>query len=94
MRLLTNELPIFADFYRQLKQADGMYAKQCMEHWRKFITGPPNHPNPDHYGVLELVKHFLRLCEGSAAAGAGAHILGPFAGAGVGEDGGPGAGDY
>lgn len=48
------ELPMFADYYRQLGEADMPFAKQCMTHWRRFLMGPPNKPNEDVYGLLDV----------------------------------------
>lgn len=63
MRLLIQELPAFADYYRQLKEADTAYASQCMAHWKLYLEGPPNKPNPDQFGLLELVCGFFKACE-------------------------------
>jgi hypothetical protein len=41
------EFPLFADIYRQIREADAEFARQCMAHWRLFIDGPPNCPNHD-----------------------------------------------
>ena len=30
------------------------FAKQCMAHWRRFLMGPPNKPNEDVYGLLDV----------------------------------------
>mmetsp|Transcript_28472 Transcript_28472/g.27267 ORF Transcript_28472/g.27267 Transcript_28472/m.27267 type:complete len:273 (-) Transcript_28472:1054-1872(-) len=54
MRLVMRELPMFADYYRQLGEADMPFAKQCMTHWRRFLMGPPNRPNEDIYGLLDV----------------------------------------
>lgn len=61
IRLVGHELPIFADLYRQLRDADPLYAHQCLEHWRSFIAGPPNNPNQDIYGLVDCVKHYLQM---------------------------------
>ena len=45
---------MFADYYRQLGEADMPFAKQCMTHWRRFLMGPPNKPNEDVYGLLDV----------------------------------------
>ena len=45
---------MFADYYRQLGEADMPFAKQCMAHWRRFLMGPPNKPNEDVYGLLDV----------------------------------------
>jgi hypothetical protein len=84
MRLMINELPVFADFYRQLFEADQAYARQCLEHWTRFIAGPPNAPNTDMYGLIDCVKHYLAMCGEAAAAGGGG-------GGGAGGGAGPGA---
>ena len=52
--ILLSELPMFADYYRQLGEADMPFAKQCMAHWRRFLMGPPNKPNEDVYGLLDV----------------------------------------
>jgi hypothetical protein len=65
IRLLTNELPLFQDYYRQIANADQSYASQCMLHWKEFLSGPPNRPNEDLYGLIEIVIHFLSVCEKS-----------------------------
>eukprot|EP00596_Hydrurales_sp_CCMP1899_P002336 CAMPEP_0119051218 /NCGR_PEP_ID=MMETSP1177-20130426/72906_1 /TAXON_ID=2985 /ORGANISM="Ochromonas sp, Strain CCMP1899" /LENGTH=281 /DNA_ID=CAMNT_0007030347 /DNA_START=202 /DNA_END=1047 /DNA_ORIENTATION=+ len=63
MRLVMRELPMFADYYRQLGEADMPFAKQCMTHWRRFLMGPPNRPNEDIYGLLDIICHYLDVCE-------------------------------
>lgn len=63
MRLIMRELPAFADYYRQLKEADSSYALQCMKHWSQFLVGPPNRPHEDVYGLIEIVLNFLSLCD-------------------------------
>lgn len=63
MRLLTSEFPTFADFYGQLAAADTSHAKQCLKSWKLFITGPPNRPTRDEFGMLPIVLMFLRECE-------------------------------
>ena len=68
MRLFTTELPEFADYWRQLHDADSTYALQCMEHWKAFIAGPPNKPNEDDFGLIEFISMFL---EGITNIGAG-----------------------
>jgi len=60
MRLVLRELPMFADYYRQLRDADPDFALQCMAHWQQFLEGPPNRPNEDLYGLIEVVSHFIR----------------------------------
>lgn len=76
MRLVIHELPVFADFYRQLYEADQAYAKQCLEHWSRFIAGPPNAPNTDMYGLIDCVKHYLAMCGQAPSANiAGAPIV-------------------
>eukprot|EP00595_Chromulina_sp_UTEXLB2642_P001594 CAMPEP_0196764668 /NCGR_PEP_ID=MMETSP1095-20130614/6592_1 /TAXON_ID=96789 ORGANISM="Chromulina nebulosa, Strain UTEXLB2642" /NCGR_SAMPLE_ID=MMETSP1095 /ASSEMBLY_ACC=CAM_ASM_000446 /LENGTH=185 /DNA_ID=CAMNT_0042120791 /DNA_START=450 /DNA_END=1007 /DNA_ORIENTATION=+ len=63
MRLVLRELPAFADYYRQLKDADNQYANQCMSHWKLFLQGPPNKPNDDMYGLIEIVCNFFKACD-------------------------------
>jgi hypothetical protein len=48
------ELPAFADYFKQLRDADVAYAAQCMSHWKIFLQGPPNKPNEDEYGLIEV----------------------------------------
>lgn len=36
-----------------------------MMHWKAFLSGPPNRPNEDLYGLIEIVIHFLSMCEKS-----------------------------
>ena len=55
MRLVMRELPTFADYYRQLSDADAPFARQCMIHWKAFLVGPPNRPNEDPYGLLDTI---------------------------------------
>lgn len=55
MRLLMREFPLFADLYRQLREADPEFAHQCMSHYRLFVDGPPNCPNHDmYYKILKF----------------------------------------
>ena len=94
MRLVIHELPVFADFYRQLHEADPAYAKQCLEHWSRFIAGPPNNPNTDMYGLIDCVKHYLQMCgEAQQGVGAGAGAGAGGIGLGVGGIVVPGQGD-
>ena len=76
MRLFTSELPEFADYWRQLHDADSAYALQCMEHWKSFINGPPNKPNDDDFGLIEFIKMFL---DGITNVGNVGGVLGPLA---------------
>jgi hypothetical protein len=46
-----------------MKQADNAYATKCLAHWRLFIKGPPNRPNEDDYGLIQVVANFLRGLE-------------------------------
>lgn len=61
--LLMKEFPTFTDYFRQMRDSDREYAAKCMAHWRLFIAGPPNRPNKDRAGLLQMVKHFLKNCE-------------------------------
>ena len=76
MRLVMQELPTFADYYRQLSDADPAFARQCMVHWKTFLVGPPNRPNevgstdrqpcPNPnvtFQYLPLYRSFIRLRE-------------------------------
>jgi hypothetical protein len=54
MRLLLREFPAFLDLYRQMVEADTEYALNSMRHWRLYLRGPPNCPNEDDYGLLDL----------------------------------------
>ncbi len=49
-----SELPTFADYFRQLRDADPTFARHSMTHWTQFLEGPPNHPNEDTYGLIEV----------------------------------------
>lgn len=62
MRLMTSELPIFADYYQQLFDADREFARHCMSHWQQYLMGPPNKPNEDPYGLIEIVCGFFNSC--------------------------------
>ena len=57
------ELPTFADYFQQLRTADAAFASQCASHWKSFLAGPPNHPNEDDYGMIELTCGFITACE-------------------------------
>ena len=52
---------MFADYYRQLGEADMPFAKQCMTHWRRFLMGPPNKPNEDVYGLLDVRYNIIDI---------------------------------
>ena len=56
MRLVMRELPTFADYFRQLSDADPAFARQCMMHWKTFLVGPPNRPNE-----VELIHNPTQL---------------------------------
>ena len=71
MRLLIREFPSFADLYHQIADADPAYARQCMDHWILFLDGPPNNPNDDEYGLLQMTLHFFKSLGGIAGTGAG-----------------------
>lgn len=62
MRILMRELPMFGDYYSQLRSADPSFAAQSLSHWKQFLLGPPNKPNPDVYGLIECVHNFLCVC--------------------------------
>jgi hypothetical protein len=38
-----------------MKDSDAEYASKCMAHWRLFIAGPPNRPNKDRSGLLQVI---------------------------------------
>jgi len=69
MRLIMVDLPLFADYYQQLRDADSAYAKQCMEHWMQFVIGPPNKPHPDPHGLIAFLSHFLKGAQNLGNAG-------------------------
>ncbi len=48
------EFPTFLDYFKQIRQADAPYASKCAAHWRLFMRGPPNRPNEDEYGLIEV----------------------------------------
>ena len=73
MRLVMRELPTFADYYRQLNDADPAFARQCMVHWKTFLMGPPNRPNEDPYGLLDTICSYLDVCEQYATSSAANH---------------------
>jgi hypothetical protein len=51
------------DYYRQLRDADPAYASKCNAHWRLFMQGPPNRPNKDDYGLINVVVQFFKSCD-------------------------------
>lgn len=59
MRLLLREFPSLADLYKQIYDAEPEYANQCMTHWKLFLRGPPNNPNEDYYGLVDICIHFM-----------------------------------
>ncbi len=75
MRLVLIELPQFADYYGQLREADAAYAQQSMQHWMEYIVGPPNKPHPDPYGLIDLILQCLRSLRNSAAGVLDHHIF-------------------
>ena len=58
--IMFSELPIFADYYRQLRDVDAAFAKQCISTWRLYLEGPPNRPNEDIYGLIEVKFEGIR----------------------------------
>lgn len=63
IRLAMSEFPAFADYYRQMREADEAYAKNCLNHWKLFLSGPPNRPTSDEVGLLTVVLNFLNDCD-------------------------------
>lgn len=63
MRLVMREFPTFLDYYRQLMDADPVYASRCLDQWKLFVQGPPNRPNQDDYGLIRVVNHFFKCIE-------------------------------
>jgi len=63
MRLVMREMPMFADLFRQMRDADPAYAGDAMRHYKLYVRGPPNRPTEDPYGLLEIILHFLSRCE-------------------------------
>lgn len=63
MQLVMREFPAFLDYYRQLREADPAYASKCNAHWRLFLQGPPNRPNRDECGLINVAVHFFRSCD-------------------------------
>jgi len=58
-RLITEAFPVFADLFAQLYDADSRYASVCMSHYKGYVKGPPNRPNKDPLGFLQMVRQFL-----------------------------------
>lgn len=77
MRMIMVDLPLFADYYHQLRDADSAYAKHCMQHWVQFVVGPPNKPHPDPHGLIAFLSNFLKGAQnvGGASMGYGGGIL-------------------
>lgn len=63
MQLVMREFPAFLDYYRQLRDADPAYASKCNAHWRLFMAGPPNRPNHDECGLINVVIQFFKSCD-------------------------------
>jgi len=61
--LFVQHFPLFADYFRQLVEADKLYAKACMQHFKQYLVGPANKPNADNYGLIDLVISFFSFCE-------------------------------
>lgn len=61
--LFVQHFPLFADYFRQLVDADKAYAKACMQHFKQYLLGPANKPNIDNYGLIDLVIKFFSFCE-------------------------------
>jgi hypothetical protein len=56
------EFPAFTNLFRQMKEADSEYASKCLSHWKQFIKGPPNRPNYDENGLLQVRLFFHISC--------------------------------
>jgi len=80
MRLLIRELPLFSDYFHQISDADTPYARQCMKHYKSFLLGPPNRPNDDPYGLIDLVVHFLSVTDSQLLGNNYNHTLVPAEG--------------
>lgn len=63
MRLVMRDFPMFADLFRQMRDADLEFSHHAMRHYRLFLIGPPNKPTIDDYGLLQVVLNFLTLCD-------------------------------
>lgn len=63
MQLVMRDFPTFMDYFKQLQDADREYASKCIAHWKLFIHGPPNRPNEDDYGLLHVIRMFLKGCD-------------------------------
>ena len=59
MCLVMNLFPSFSDLYRQMADVDAEYSRQCIDHYRAFLRGPPNRPTRDRHGFLSTVITFL-----------------------------------
>lgn len=55
------EFPTFLDYFRQIREVDQAYASKCIAHWRLFMQGPPNKPNNDEIGLINVSIDFLCL---------------------------------
>ncbi len=75
--LLVQHFPLFADYFRQLVDADKSYAKACMSHFKQYLIGPPNRRNADNYGLIDFVINFFSFCERRFYEGEGAAIDAP-----------------
>lgn len=63
MCLVMNLFPSFSDLYRQMADVDAEYSRQCIDHYRAFLRGPPNRPTRDRHGFLSTVITFLEQVE-------------------------------
>ncbi len=68
------ELPQFADYYGQLREADSPYAQQAMQNWMAYIIGPPNKPHPDNFGLIDVILQCMRSLR-NAAPGVDHHFF-------------------
>lgn len=59
MLLIMSLFPSFADIFEQIRRSDREYAKQCMNHFKAYLRGPKNRPNPDTSGLLAVILGFL-----------------------------------
>ncbi|DBA03746.1 TPA: hypothetical protein N0F65_004163 [Lagenidium giganteum] len=59
MQLIMSTFPSFSDVFGQIRSQDEEFAKQCLNHFKEYLRGPPNRPNMDNSGLLPVILEFL-----------------------------------
>uniref|UniRef100_A0A7S2XUB6 Uncharacterized protein n=1 Tax=Fibrocapsa japonica TaxID=94617 RepID=A0A7S2XUB6_9STRA len=57
--LATQHFPAFSDLWHQIKNEDVEFSQHCLQHYRTYLSGPPNKPTKDCGDLLNIIFAFF-----------------------------------